>query len=75
VCVCVCVCVTRKYLQQDFCKISLVQAKLSLALTEHYALKAYWGSGGINLRVLDLASRWRSVVSFTTRKQPLVPIG
>jgi hypothetical protein len=50
-------------------------------LTEHHAIKAYWGSGGIDLRILDLGTRWRRVVSFTPRplypqrKEPLVPIG
>jgi hypothetical protein len=28
-------------------------------------MKAYWGSGGISPRVLDLGTRWRWVVSFT----------
>jgi hypothetical protein len=30
-------------------------------------LKAYLGSGGIAPRILDLLTRWRWVVSFTTR--------
>jgi len=30
-----------------------------IALTEHHAVKAYWGSGGIALRILDLSTRWR----------------
>jgi hypothetical protein len=28
-------------------------------------MKAYWGSGGIAPRILDLGTRWRWVVSFT----------
>jgi hypothetical protein len=28
-------------------------------------MKAYWGSGGIDSRILDLGTRWRWVVSFT----------
>jgi hypothetical protein len=40
---------------------------------EHHAMKAYWGSGGITPRILDLGTRWRSVVSFTHR--PLYPQG
>jgi hypothetical protein len=28
-------------------------------LTEHPAIKAYWGSGGIASRILDLGTRWR----------------
>jgi len=27
-------------------------------------MKAYWGSGDINPRILDLGTRWRWVVSF-----------
>jgi hypothetical protein len=34
-------------------------------------MKAYWGSGGIAARILDLGTRWRWVVSFTPR--PLYP--
>jgi hypothetical protein len=30
-------------------------------------MKAYWESGGIAPRILDLGSRWRWVVSFTAR--------
>jgi len=30
-----------------------------LFLTEHHAVKAYWGSEGIALRILDLDTRWR----------------
>jgi hypothetical protein len=36
-------------------------------------MKAYWGSGGIVPRILDLGSRWRWVISFTPR--PLYPQG
>jgi hypothetical protein len=43
-----------------------------LFLTEHHAMKAYWGSGGIAPRI-DLGTRWRRVVSFTPR--PLYPQG
>jgi hypothetical protein len=28
-------------------------------LTEHHAMKAYWGSGGIAPRILDLGIGWR----------------
>jgi len=43
-------------------------------------MKAYWGSGGMALRIINLVNRWRRVVSFTLRKlysrgkQPTVPI-
>jgi hypothetical protein len=30
-----------------------------LYLTEHHAMKTYWGSGGIASRILDLGTRWR----------------
>jgi hypothetical protein len=30
-----------------------------LFLTEHYAMKAYQGNGGIAPRILDLGTRWR----------------
>jgi hypothetical protein len=35
------------------------------ALTEHRAMKAYWGNGGIAPRILDLGTRWRWVAGFT----------
>jgi hypothetical protein len=31
-------------------------------------MKAYWGSGDIDPSILDLATRWRWVVSFTSRR-------
>jgi hypothetical protein len=36
-------------------------------------MNAYWGSGGIASRILDLGTRWKWVVSFTPR--PLYPKG
>jgi hypothetical protein len=30
-----------------------------LFLTEHHAMKAYWGSGGIAAHIFDLSTRWR----------------
>jgi hypothetical protein len=43
-------------------KLNLVlmvpMAKLFLCLTEHHAMKAYWGSGGIAPLILDLGTRW-----------------
>jgi hypothetical protein len=38
-----------------------------LFLTDHHVMKAYWVSGCIAPRILDLGTRWRWVVSFTTR--------
>jgi len=49
-----------------------VKVKLSL-LTEHHAMKAYWWSGRITPRILDLGTSWRTVVSFTA--WPLYPWG
>jgi hypothetical protein len=48
-----------------------VKAKLSLCLTKHHAMKAYWGSERISPRILDLGTRLRWVVRFTLR--PLYP--
>jgi hypothetical protein len=39
--------------------INLVKVKLSLFLTKHHAMKAYWGRRGIAPRILDLGTRWR----------------
>jgi hypothetical protein len=41
----ICIYVQIKIHQKD--KKVKVNAKLSLCLTKHYAMKAYWGSGGI----------------------------
>jgi len=41
--------------------------KVFPVLNKHYAMKTYWGSGGIALRILGLGTRWRWVVSFTPR--------
>jgi hypothetical protein len=30
-------------------------------------MKAYWGSGRVSPRILDLGTRWKAVVSFTPR--------
>jgi biotin synthase-related radical SAM superfamily protein len=40
---------------------SKVKVKLSLCfhLTEHHAMKAYWGSGGTDPHILYLSYRWR----------------
>jgi hypothetical protein len=34
-----------------------VKVKLSLCLTKHHAMKAYWGSGGVAPRILDFGTR------------------
>jgi hypothetical protein len=50
-----------------------VNVKLFLCLTERHAMRTYWWSGGIALRILDFGTRWRWVVSFTL--QPLYSQG
>jgi hypothetical protein len=40
-----------------YIKAIKVKVKLSLCLTKHYAMKTYWGSGGIAPRILDLGTR------------------
>jgi hypothetical protein len=60
--VCMCVC----------WNVSKVKVRLFLCfLTEHQAMKAYWGSGGIALRIFYLGTTWKWVVSFT--HWPLYP--
>jgi hypothetical protein len=36
-----------------------IEVKSSCVLTRHHAQKAYWASGGIAPRILDLGTRWR----------------
>jgi len=48
-------------------------------LTEHHAMKAYWGNGGTP-RILDLGTKWERMVSFAPRplylqgKSPCYPL-
>jgi len=35
------------------------KVKLSLALSEHHAMKVYWRSGDIAPHILDFGTRWR----------------
>jgi hypothetical protein len=44
--------------KSPWCKV------VPVLLTEHDAMKAYWGSGGIAPRILDLGITWRWVVSY-----------
>jgi hypothetical protein len=39
-----------------------------LFLTEHHVMKAYWDSRYVVPCILDLGTRWRSVVCFTPRR-------
>jgi hypothetical protein len=49
-------------------------------LTEHHDMKAYWASGVIDPRILDLGTRWKWMDSFTPwllypqRKSPWYPL-
>jgi hypothetical protein len=42
------------------------KVKLSLYLTKHHAMKAYWGSGGA-APCISIGARWWWMVSFTSR--------
>jgi hypothetical protein len=44
---------------QGLLVIIKVKVKLSLCLTKHHTMKAYWGNGGIAPRILDLGTRLR----------------
>jgi hypothetical protein len=48
-------------------RMAVVRQCSPCSLTKHHAMKVNWCIGGISLRVLDLSTRWRWVVSFTTR--------
>jgi hypothetical protein len=49
------------------------EEKIGVRCSEHHAMKAYWRSGDIAPRIIDLGTRWRWVVSFTP--WPLYPQG
>jgi hypothetical protein len=58
-------------------KVRGYKVNLSLYLTKHHALKTF-GSGCVNLGLLDLGTSWRWVVSLTSlalNLEPLVSIG
>jgi hypothetical protein len=57
----------------SFWKVDSSAWSCPCTLTEYHAIKAYWESGGIAPRIIDLGTRWRRVVSFTPR--PLYPQG
>jgi len=44
---------------------------LSPCLTKHYAMKAYWGRGGIAPRILKLGTRWSTSPVKVKVKLPL----
>jgi hypothetical protein len=43
----------------SYTKVKGKIATVLFFLTEHHAMKAYWGSGGIDPLILDLGIRWR----------------
>jgi hypothetical protein len=44
----------------DVCAVKGKKSKVvPVLLTEHHAIKVYWGSGGIAPRILDLVTSWR----------------
>jgi hypothetical protein len=43
------------------CKVKKGKVVPALFLTKHHAMKAYWGSGCITARILNLGTRWRWV--------------
>jgi hypothetical protein len=47
--------------------VSCKSKVVPVPLTDHHAMRAYWGSGGIAPRILAIGSRWRWVVSLTPR--------
>jgi len=57
-----------------------VKRSLCFFLTEHPAMKAYWGGEDIAPRILDLGTRWRWVGSFmpqtlySKEKRPWYPL-
>jgi len=40
-----------------YCYNDKVKVNLSLSLTEHHAMKTYWGDGSITTRILNLVTR------------------
>jgi len=50
-------------------------------LTEHHAMEAYWGNGGIAPLILkprhkmDVSGQLQALAAFSARKETLVPIG
>jgi hypothetical protein len=70
-------CIICEYFMSNF--FCVIKVK-SLCLTKHHAMKTYRGGRGIATRSLDLGTRWRRVVSFTSRpfypqrKSPWYPL-
>jgi hypothetical protein len=58
-----------------------VKVKLSLCLTKHHAMKAYWGSGGMAPLILwprhemEVSGQLHALAALPPGKEPLVHIG
>jgi len=52
-------------LTQSYHKVEVIflRIKVKIKAKEHHALMACWGCGGIAPCIIDLSTRWRSVVS------------
>jgi hypothetical protein len=48
----------KKKMKNTFTITVKVKVKLSHVLSEHHAMKVYWGIGGIASSILDLSTRW-----------------
>jgi hypothetical protein len=53
--------VFRVWVLSKFCVVNIVKGKIVpvLFLTQHHAMKTYWGSGCIAPRIFGLGTRWR----------------
>jgi hypothetical protein len=73
------------YTTSQFCgtvmKHQWQQATYLCALTEHHAMEAYWGSGGIAPLILwpwhemEVSGRRHAPAALPLGKEPLLPIG
>jgi hypothetical protein len=62
---------TRQYVLMVFCSVKhRDNYTCPCALIKHQAMKSYWGSGGIALRILDLDTRWEWSASRPGRFTP-----
>jgi hypothetical protein len=49
-------------------------------ITEHHAMKVYWGSGGVATRInnghqMEVSGKLHAPTALPPRKEPLLPIG
>jgi hypothetical protein len=60
-------------------RVLIREMVITCALTEHHAIKEYWGSGGISPRIIDIGTRcWcgqlHALAALPSGEEPLVPI-